>query len=120
MRAGCGKTQRAPADRPAPSSQRDSRMTGRAAEEGGGRGVLTDVRALEMMLDYAILEGAELRLPLFVLLLRAARLELMTGAGAGARRGDIGRDDRGMADEAACVSAARDVLDSCSHLIQDR
>ena len=29
-----------------------------------------------MMLDYAILEGAELRLPLFVLLLRAARLEL--------------------------------------------
>jgi hypothetical protein len=31
-----------------------------------------------MMLDYAIVEGAELRLPLFVLLLRTARLELMT------------------------------------------
>jgi hypothetical protein len=31
-----------------------------------------------MMLDYAIIEGAELRLPLFVLLLRTARLELMT------------------------------------------
>ncbi|HLH91228.1 MAG TPA: hypothetical protein VKX28_22470 [Xanthobacteraceae bacterium] len=30
-----------------------------------------------MMLDYAIIEGAELRLPRFVLLLRAARLELM-------------------------------------------
>jgi hypothetical protein len=38
-----------------------------------------DIRALEMMLDYAIIEGAELRLPLFVLLLRTARLELMTG-----------------------------------------
>jgi hypothetical protein len=36
-----------------------------------------DVRSLAMMLDYAIIEGAELRLPLFVLLLRAARVELM-------------------------------------------
>lgn len=35
-----------------------------------------------MMLDYAIIEGAELRLPLFVLLLRTARLELMTSIGA--------------------------------------
>jgi hypothetical protein len=95
-------------------------MTGRGAEERGGRGVITDVRALEMMLDYAILEGAELRLPLFVLLLRAARLELTTGAGAGERRRDTGRDNAGMADEAACVVAARDVLDSCRHLIQDR
>jgi hypothetical protein len=77
------------------------------------------MRALEMMLDYAILEGAELRLPLFVLLLRAARLELMTGGG-GDRRGETGRDNRGMADEAACVVAAQDVLDSCRHLIQDR
>ena len=34
------------------------------------------------MLDYAIIEGAELRLPLFVLLLRTARLELMTSIGA--------------------------------------
>ena len=41
----------------------------------GGR--VADSQALEMMLDYAIMEGAELRLPLFVLLLRAARLELM-------------------------------------------
>jgi hypothetical protein len=37
----------------------------------------TDIRTLEMMLDYAIIQGAELRLPLFVLLLRTARLELM-------------------------------------------
>ena len=36
-----------------------------------------DIHSLAMMLDYAIIEGAELRLPLFVLLLRAARLELM-------------------------------------------
>ena len=42
-----------------------------------------DVRALEMLLDYAMMEGAELRLPLFVLLLRAAQLELMTQAGPG-------------------------------------
>ena len=34
------------------------------------------------MLDYAIIEGAELRLPVFVLLLRTARLELMTSIGA--------------------------------------
>jgi hypothetical protein len=70
------------------------------------------VRALETMLDYAILEGAELRLPLFVLLLRAARLELVTGIEAG--------DGGCAADEAACVLAARDVLDSCRHHIQDR
>jgi hypothetical protein len=36
-----------------------------------------DIHTLAVMLDYAIIEGAELRLPLFVLLLRAARLELM-------------------------------------------
>ena len=41
-----------------------------------------DIRSLAMMLDYAIIEGAELRLPLFVLLLRAARLELMNGVEA--------------------------------------
>ena len=35
-----------------------------------------DIRTLAMMLDYAILEGTELRLPLFVLLLRAAQIEL--------------------------------------------
>jgi hypothetical protein len=35
-----------------------------------------DIRTLEMMLDYAIVEGAALRLPMFVLLLRAARAEL--------------------------------------------
>jgi hypothetical protein len=41
-----------------------------------------DIHTLAMMLDYAIIEGAELRLPLFVLLLRAARLELMNCIGA--------------------------------------
>ena len=43
-----------------------------------------------MMLDYAIVEGAALRLPLFVLLLRAAQLELTAGiaarGGPGCRR----------------------------------
>ncbi len=40
-----------------------------------------DIRTLEMMLDYAIVEGAALRLPMFVLLLRAARLELVSHVG---------------------------------------
>ncbi len=40
-----------------------------------------DIRTLEMLLDYAMMEGAELRLPLFVLLLRTARLELLTKRG---------------------------------------
>jgi hypothetical protein len=85
---------------------------------------LKEVRTLEMMLDYAIVEGAELRLPLFVLLLRAARLELMTGVGAGGGSGDrrgaskannsIAREDAGF------VVAPEEVLASCRHLIQDR
>ena len=47
-----------------------------------------EVRSLEMMLDYAIVEGATLRLPLFVLLLRAAQVELTEGIAA---RGGPGR-----------------------------
>ena len=35
------------------------------------------VRTLEMMLDYAIIEGAELKLPVFVRLINLARLELI-------------------------------------------
>jgi hypothetical protein len=34
-------------------------------------------QGLERLLDYAIVEGAELRLPLFVFLLRLARLALL-------------------------------------------
>ena len=45
-----------------------------------------DIRTLEMMLDYAIVEGAALRLPMFVLLLRAARLELENCVRGGASR----------------------------------
>jgi hypothetical protein len=55
---------------------------GRRAKAPGRDGDETTIRALETMLDYAIIEGAELRLPLFVLLLRVARLELMTSIGA--------------------------------------
>jgi hypothetical protein len=36
----------------------------------------TAVESLKMLLDYAIVEGSELRLPVFVLLLRMASLEL--------------------------------------------
>ncbi len=35
-----------------------------------------DVTALAAMLDYAIVEGAQMRLPLFVCLLRLARMAL--------------------------------------------
>ena len=38
------------------------------------------VESLNMLLDYAIAEGTELRLPAFVLLLRMASLELATSA----------------------------------------
>jgi hypothetical protein len=40
------------------------------------------IRSLETMLDYAMIEGAQLRLPTFVYLLRAARSELVGGADA--------------------------------------
>ena len=36
----------------------------------------SSIKGLEAMLDYAIVEGAELRLPLFVFLVRLARLAL--------------------------------------------
>ncbi|MGH6768150.1 MAG: hypothetical protein ACRECO_03905 [Xanthobacteraceae bacterium] len=35
------------------------------------------LKTLAIMLDYAIIEGAQLRLPVFVFMLRAARLELI-------------------------------------------
>jgi hypothetical protein len=40
----------------------------------------TAVESLKMLLDYAIAEGSELRLPVFVLLLKMADLELAKGA----------------------------------------
>jgi hypothetical protein len=40
----------------------------------------TAVESLKMLLDYAIAEGGELRLPVFVLLLRMANLELAKSA----------------------------------------
>jgi hypothetical protein len=56
-----------------------------------------EIRTLEAILDYAIIEGAELRLPMFVLLLRAARSELMRHVGA-AVAGDavVGPDEIGL------------------------
>jgi hypothetical protein len=40
----------------------------------------TGVESLKMLLDYAIAEGSHLRLPVFVLLLRMANLELAKSA----------------------------------------
>ena len=45
----------------------------------------TAVESLKMLLDYAIVEGSELRLPVFVLLLRMANLELAKSARRGFR-----------------------------------
>jgi hypothetical protein len=63
---------------------------GRRVKDAGAGRCSNEVRGLEMMLDYAIIEGAALRLPLFVLLLRAAQLELTEGiagrSGPGCRR----------------------------------
>jgi hypothetical protein len=46
------------------------------------------IQTLEMMLDFAIIEGAELRLPLFVFLLRMARAELTDAIERGSRGSD--------------------------------
>src|SRR5215813_5803658 len=70
-------------NRPAPSQERNRGM-GRRAKDAESRNS-HEVRSLEMMLDYAIMEGAALRLPLFVLLLRAAQLELTAGMAAPGR-----------------------------------
>ena len=43
------------------------------------------VESLKLLLDYAIAEGTELHLPVFVLLLRMANLELGKGARGGLR-----------------------------------
>ena len=69
-----------------------------------------DIHALEAILDYAIIEGAGLKLPLFVLLLRTARLELMTSIGelGGDRRHKPKIKDRVSAAE--CRSFAEPVL----------
>jgi len=79
----------------------------------GAEGAVADVRALEMMLDYAIVEGTELRLPLFVLLMRTARLELMTRIdGHGQLRERSGRVKvKDHAGAAECRSFAAPVLE---------
>jgi hypothetical protein len=47
----------------------------------------TAVESLKMLLDYAIAEGSELRLPVFVLLLKMADLELAKSTGGDIRPG---------------------------------
>jgi hypothetical protein len=71
---------------PAPIQERNRDMGKRARDAGSGRDS-NEARTLETMLDYAIVEGAAMRLPLFVLLLRAAQLELAAGIGGAAGRG---------------------------------
>jgi hypothetical protein len=53
----------------------------------------TAVESLKMLLDYAIAEGDELRLPVFVLLLRMANLEL---AKSGRRQPRLISDSRSL------------------------
>ncbi len=81
---------------------------------GAARG--PDIEMLEMLLDYAMIAGAELRLPLFVLLLRAARLELSTRRGAPS--GLHGRQHKARIDDcpeaAECPSFAAPALEGWS------
>ncbi len=59
------------------------------------------VRTLERMLDYAMLEGAELRSPLLVMLLRLARLALLDEFDNARPRGDrIQKGPRPVAERA--------------------
>lgn len=68
-----------------------------------------------MLLDYAMMEGAALRLPLFVLLLRTAQLELLTQVGSGG--GLHERRRKAKIDESLgaveCRSVAEPVLQRC-------
>jgi hypothetical protein len=101
----------APAAPPGVTTDRGRGMTRRLKDAGAARDT-ADVRSLEMMLDYAIIEGAALRLPMFVLLLRTARLELMTSIDAAGGRADRSRGakikDRSGAAE--CRSFAEPIL----------
>ncbi|MGE0061091.1 MAG: hypothetical protein AB7T86_03335 [Xanthobacteraceae bacterium] len=60
-------------------------MTGKAVETAasvgrGPRNYADNVETLLGMIDCAILEGAQMRLPLFVMLLRLARIALIENA----------------------------------------
>ena len=91
-----------------------------------------DIHALEAILDYAIIEGAGLKLPMFVLLLRTAQMELMTSLGAvsGAAERRHKAKAKGRLSAAECRSLAEPVLqgwiEACgetaesSHLTADR
>jgi hypothetical protein len=104
----------------------------RRAKSDGDEKNIPDVRALEMLLDYAMMEGAELRLPLFVFLLRAAQLELKARAGSGVGLHESSHKPKfGERPETAevlsfaarvperCIEGARDVHGPQS-VIQDR
>jgi hypothetical protein len=52
------------------------KRTSRDSSESGP----TAIESLKMLLDYAMVEGTELHLPVFVLLLRMANLELAKSA----------------------------------------
>jgi len=58
----------------------------------------TAVESLKMLLDYAIVEGSELQLPVFVLLLKMADLELAKSARRDIHRGSDAASPR-TADE---------------------
>jgi hypothetical protein len=76
-----------------------------------------DVRALEMILDYAILEGAELQLPTFVLLLRTAQRELINCLDPGNRAACAVAAPR---NDSAPLARSDERPDDCTLLIQDR
>ena len=76
-----------------------------------------DVRALEMILDFAILEGAELQLPTFVLLLRTAQRELINCLDPGNRAACA---VAAPGNDSAPLARSDERRDDCTPLIQDR
>ena len=69
------------------------------------------VTTLERMLDYAMLEGAELRSPLFVMLLRLARLALLDEFdNAGPRGNRMQKGSRPVAERGTSVVVPNQTL----------
>lgn len=56
---------------------------------------LETIRSLETLLDYAMIEGAQLKLPMLVYLLRVARVELESRLAADAQAGSTGERSNG-------------------------
>jgi len=53
---------------------------------------MESIKSLEALLDYAMLEGAGLKLPMLVFLLRVARMELLNSVHGDKKSDDVSRE----------------------------